>query len=173
VDVLNNLTIQQLLWLIPILFALHNMEEAPGMARWTKKLASRRIRPVSTPQFVIAVSLLTAVVLVFTLLAVFDNNGLWLVCVLEFQAIILLNAFVPHLLLFVRFRQYNPGLITAVLLNTPFSIYLFQRALAENLLNWTNIGILLLCAPVVMVLSIRLSLKIGEYTAQKLGFTVP
>jgi hypothetical protein len=82
--------------------------------------------------------------------------------VLGIQAILLFNAFVPHLATTIRFRMYSPGVITATLLTLPFSFYLFRRALNENMLNWNQFWILLGIAPIAMVIFAFISLQIGK-----------
>jgi hypothetical protein len=66
----------------------------------------------------------------------------------------------------IRFRIYSPGLVSALLITLPFSFYLFNRALAENLLTWNQFWILLALAPFVMVISALLSLKLGRVFAK-------
>jgi hypothetical protein len=73
-----------------------------------------------------------------------------------------LNVFFPHLLLAVRFQRYNPGLVTALFLTLPFSIYLFQRAFNENLLAPEEFWFLLVLSPLIMITSIFISLKLGR-----------
>ena len=61
-ELFNNIPFRALLWLVPVFFMLHNMEEAPSMESWSKRLPLK-VRPtVSTRQFVIAVTLLTLLV---------------------------------------------------------------------------------------------------------------
>jgi hypothetical protein len=82
--------------------------------------------------------------------------------VLGIQAILLFNAFVPHLATTIRFRMYSPGVVTAILITLPFSIYLFRRALHENMLTWNQFWILLGIAPFAMVIFALISLQIGK-----------
>jgi hypothetical protein len=62
----------------------------------------------------------------------------------------------------IRFRMYSPGVITAVLIMLPFSFYLFRRAFAENILNWTQFWVMLGIAPFAVILLAFLSLQIGK-----------
>jgi hypothetical protein len=78
------------------------------------------------------------------------------------QAILFFNAFVPHLVATIRFRLYSPGVVTAVLITIPFSIYLFQRAFAEQILTWKQFWLLLGIAPFAMVALAYVSLQIGK-----------
>ena len=81
---------------------------------------------------------------------------------LGIQAIMLVNAFIPHIATTIRFRLYSPGVITAVLITLPFSFYLFQRAFKENIMNWTQFWMLLGIAPLAVVIIASLSLQIGK-----------
>jgi hypothetical protein len=160
---LDSLSFAQILWLVPALFALHNLEEVPGMAAWSRRIDARTHPRVSTPQFVIAVTFLTLVALVATLAGVQDPRHGWGVnCILLIQAILWVNAFVPHVLATIRHRLYSPGLVTAVLVNIPFSFYLFYRALAEGYLSPEALVALLIMAPFAMAASSWLSLKLGD-----------
>lgn len=160
---LDNLSINQLLWLVPIFFALHNLEEAPFMEGWSKRL-SLHIHPiVTTRQFAIAVTLLTLAGFMITYYGVeYLHHSTGYLFVLAIQAILLFNAFIPHLGFVIRFRMYSPGVITAVVITIPFSIYLFRRAIHEDILSWHQFWILLAIAPFGMILFAYMSLQIGK-----------
>lgn len=78
------------------------------------------------------------------------------------QAILFVNAVIPHLAMTLRFRLYSPGVVTAILITIPFSIYLFQRAFAEQILTLEQFWLLLGIAPFAMVLLAFTSLQIGR-----------
>ena len=157
------MTFTQLLWLVPILFAIHNFEEAPFMASWIQKLPNSPIKPVTSPQFTIAVTLLTILGFVITFLGANSTPGsVGFLLILEIQAIMLVNAVVPHITATIRFRMYSPGVITAVFLNIPFSITLFYRATNEGFLTTNQLILLFVIAPFAMIALAGLSLKLGE-----------
>jgi uncharacterized protein with HXXEE motif len=162
-DFLDSLSFPRLLWLVPIFFALHNLEEAPFMEGWSKRLPLKIHPTVSTRQFVIAVTFLTLAGFLLTYFSVeFLANQTGYLIVLGIQAILLFNAFIPHIASTIRFRMYSPGVITAILITLPFSFYLFRRAQAENILTQTQFWILLGIAPFAMVIFAFLSLQIGK-----------
>ena len=66
------------------------------------------------------------------------------------QAILFVNAFVPHIVMTVKMKLYSPGLITAVLINIPFTIYLFTRAFNEHRITPGLMVMLFLAAPFAM-----------------------
>ena len=162
-DILNDIPFRVLLWLVPVFFMLHNIEEVPSMESWSIRLPLKIHPTVSTRQFVVAVTFLTlaSFLLTYVSLAWLPTSTGYLI-ILGMQAVMLVNAFVPHLMTTIRFRLYSPGVVTAMLITLPFSIYLFQRAFAERVLTWGQFGILLGIAPFAMVLMADLSLQIGK-----------
>jgi hypothetical protein len=160
---LNSLSFDRLLWLVPIFFAIHNLEEAPGMERWSKRLPLKVHPTVTTRQFVIAVTFLTLAGFLLTYFALeFMESPSSYLLILGIQAILLFNAFIPHIGTTIRFRMYSPGVITAVVITLPFSFYLFRRAFAENILTTNQFWILMGIAPFAMVIFAYLSLQIGK-----------
>lgn len=160
---LNSLSFDRLLWLVPIFLALHNLEEAPFMEAWSKKITLKVHPTVTTRQFVVAVTFLTVegVLLTYVGLEYLPKpTGYFLI--LGIQAIMLFNAFIPHIGSTIRFRMYSPGVITAVMINLPFSFYLFRRAFAENILTINQFWILLGIAPFATLIFAYLSLQIGK-----------
>jgi hypothetical protein len=162
-SLLNSLSFDRLLWLVPVLLAVHNLEEAPFMESWSKKLPFKFPFSITTRQFVIAVTFLTIAgfLLTYVALEYLENEAGYLI-ILGMQAILLFNAFVPHVATTVRFRLYSPGVVTAVLLIIPFSFYLFRRAFHENILNGNQLLILFGMAPFAVVIIAFLSLQIGK-----------
>ena len=160
---LNSLSFERLLWLIPIFFALHNLEEAPSMESWSKQLPLKIGPTVSTHQFVIAVTFLTLAVFLITYIALnFLQRSTAFLLLLGIQAILLFNAFVPHIVTTIRFRMYSPGVVTAVLFTLPFSLYVFRRSFSENILTPDQFWMLVGVAPFAMVLFAYISLQIGK-----------
>jgi hypothetical protein len=160
---LDSIPIDRLLWLVPVFFALHNLEEAPFMERWSKRLSLEIHPKVTTRQFALAVTFLTLAGFLLTYYALqFLGFPTGYILILGIQAILLLNAFIPHIATTIRFRMYSPGVITAVLFILPFSCYLFQRALEENLLTLTQFWILLGSAPLAMVIFALVALQLGK-----------
>jgi hypothetical protein len=142
---------------------LHNMEEAPFMESWSKRLPVKVHPPVSTRQFVVAVTFLTLAGFLLTYASLeWLSSPLGYLVILGMQAILFVNAFVPHLATTIRFRMYSPGLVTAILIIIPFSAYLFQRAFAERFLNWGQFWLLLGIAPFAMAVLAYVSLQIGK-----------
>jgi hypothetical protein len=160
---LDSIPFDRLLWLVPIFLTIHNIEEAPFMEGWSKRLPVKIHPTVSTRQFVIAVTFLTFAGFVLTYYAVeYLGNQTGYLIVLALQAILLFNAFIPHIASTIRFHMYSPGVVTAVLVTLPFSFYLFRRALSEHVMTWTHFWILLGIAPFAITILAFLSLQIGK-----------
>jgi hypothetical protein len=160
---LDSLPFERLLWLVPVFFLLHNLEEAPFMESWSRTLPIKIHPAVSTRQFTIAVTFLTLAGFLLTYLGIrFLSHPIGYVLILGLQAILLFNAFFPHIAASIRFRRYSPGVVTAVLITLPFSYYLFRRALDEPIINWNELWILFAVAPFAMVIFASLSLQIGK-----------
>lgn len=131
----QTLSFQRLLWGVPLCLAVHNVEEARRVGEFVG--LTRRINPWITleeRQFLaLATSMTLAAVVLASRAAADDERSTTLL--LWVQAGLFVNAFVPHLLLSVRLRRYTPGVATALLLNIPFTLYLFHRAFREGYLQ--------------------------------------
>ncbi|HSL29392.1 MAG TPA: HXXEE domain-containing protein [Anaerolineales bacterium] len=160
---LDSIPFERLLWLVPFFLAIHNLEEAPFMESWSKRLPLKLLLSITTRQFLIAVIFLTLAGFLLTYIALeYTEKQTGYLIILTIQAIILLNALIPHLASTLWFRLYSPGIVTALLVNIPFSFYLFHRALSEHILSWSQLWILLGIAPIGLVASALLSLQIGK-----------
>lgn len=160
---INSISFDSLLWWVPVLLAIHNLEEAPFMERWYKRLPIKLPLTITTRQFVIAVLLITLAGFVVTYFAVeYLANQTGCLIVLGIQAIMLFNAFIPHITTTIRFHMYSPGVITSALITLPFSFYLFRRAFNEDILTWKQFWIMLGMAPIAIVILTFLSLQIGK-----------
>ena len=166
-NLLDEISFARLLWGIPILLAIHNFEEAPFMEKWSKELPLPIHPAVSTQQFVWAVTLLTAAGFAITYFGINTTKqpiGVW--AVLEIQMIMLVNAIAPHLVVSLRFQKYNPGVVTALFLNIPFSVYLFQRAMQVGTMSWGVFCVLLAIAPFAAIVLILISLQFGKWVSR-------
>jgi hypothetical protein len=128
------------LWLVPLLLAIHNAEEALLFPRYLPLVLGRL--PEGWRALAGAVTLgqvgtaLALVTLIPLLLAVWafrrpdSDVPVWLLLLV--QATVLLNVLWHVATAVVVFNGYAPGLLTALLINLPFSIYLFRRAARER-----------------------------------------
>ena len=109
-----------ILWIIPLSFFIHNLEEAFQMPQYLANQFS--IRLITSQQFFIAISVLTIFVLliVFLYQLNFLSSIYWIIFI---QGAIFFNS-VQHIILFFIYRSYNPGVISAFFI-TLFSIFFF------------------------------------------------
>lgn len=139
---------RRVLWLVPLLLLLHNAEEAVFFPRYLPFVLARLptawravAGPVTSGQVWLALAIVTLVALGLTVWAQRhpeSHTALWLLLLL--QTSVLLNVLWHVAAAAVLFRGYAPGLVTALLLNLPFSIYLIRRAVREH---WFSRGALL------------------------------
>jgi len=117
-----------LITLLPVAFALHNLEETMGMEKWTHSLKSPLIGTVTTLQFGTAAAIFT--VLGFTIIPGRDfigNESVYFRIVAGFTGMLCLNVLFPHVLASLYYRRYAPGVFTAVLINLPLTLAILFR----------------------------------------------
>ena len=130
----------QALWLIPAALALHNAEEALMFPRYWPLVRSRLPESIQASAagfdpaaFRTALIWATLIPLAVVIWATWRGDSLvarW--SALAVQAVVAVNV-VSHLTAATLFlRGYSPGLLSALLVNAPVSIYLFRRAAHER-----------------------------------------
>jgi Protein of unknown function with HXXEE motif len=134
---------RSVVWLVPIFLAIHNAEEALFFPRYLPFVLYRLpagwqalIAPLTTGQVGAALGVVTAVAFVgawWSYQSPDNAVALWLVLLI--QATVLLNVVWHVAAAVVLFGGYAPGVVTAVLLNLPLSIYLLRRAARERWLG--------------------------------------
>jgi len=142
--------------LLPLVFALHNGEEALTIGRFLPEVkaqlpswAAAWAGDLTVPLYLTALSIVT-VLGVLAGLWVFLRPGsraaLWTLLLL--QAVLLLNAF-SHLMTAALVRGYAPGVATAAVINLPFSLYVFRIASREAWLTRSAFFALIPAAAIV------------------------
>ncbi len=142
-------SVHALIWLFLAAFMLHDFEEIIRIEPWYRKHRSaifskippklhKEIEPLSrmtSSQFAVAVCLEFIVFIPVTFLAA-EKGIYWLF--LAFNAILLLHVFM-HIAQALFLKMLVPGVVTAVLITLPYSVYLFYRLLIENLITFQSI----------------------------------
>lgn len=130
-------------WAVPALLALHNAEEAVTFPRYLPQV--RGHDPVFMRGFggsgsydtlyvaLLIVTIVPILVSVWSRVRPQSRAAFWWVMVM--QATVFLNVFAHIASAIAIFHGYGPGLLTALAINLPFSIYLFRRARAEKWLS--------------------------------------
>jgi len=128
--------------ILPIIFAIHNLEEwltidrfLPLVRRRAPDWAAPLLEGVHQEGFrdaLLIVTIVGVVIGLWALLRPHSQAALWTLLLL--LAVLLLNV-ASHLGSAVFLRGYSPGVASAVLLNLPFSVYVFRGALREGWLS--------------------------------------
>ncbi|WP_230739499.1 HXXEE domain-containing protein [Methanooceanicella nereidis] len=168
-DYLDGLSFRQVLWLIPVLFIIHDIEETPTIASYSQALSERlgflNIQPFTNEQAIFAMVLLIAIVLALTyMFAGSPKNGIGMIILLSIQCLIFVNA-ITHILSAIYLMDYTSGLVTAIMINIPFSIYLFNRALKEGRIDGKRFACSFIIGSVMYLPSVVIGIKAGEIIA--------
>jgi hypothetical protein len=172
---LDKLSYTSLQWLVFAFLALHNLEEGLTMRAYLPRISvlfsehapASLVSALPTPAEFYAA--LVGATLIPLLLIAFATNGRptqfksYLVALV--QALVCLNVFVPHVPAAFALGGYAPGLVTAVFINLPFSVYFFRRSLGESRVTRRGLLIMLFIALPLMLLSIRLLYALGASVA--------
>ncbi|MDT9723561.1 HXXEE domain-containing protein [Xylanibacillus composti] len=143
------ISIQSLIWLFLAAFMLHDFEEIIRIEPWFRKHRNvifarvpawfhKDLQPFSrmtSSQFAVAVCVEFVIFIPCTYLAA--EKGMYLMF-LGFNTVMLLHVF-THVGQALFVRMLTPGVITAVAVVLPYSLYLFYRLLNENLVSLSDI----------------------------------
>lgn len=169
------------LWVLPLSWAIHDIEEILTMVRWLQRheadldalvvrvpVAHRFIAaaPTTTREFVLAVGIVGIVFVGGTVLGMLDPHGIG-----RFVYATLLGGYCLHAIIHVAqaglVRGYAPGVVTAVVLIPPTAGYLYQRLFTAGLLTprlavlTAIVGVLLL-VPLLMFANTFASTMMSE-----------
>ena len=144
-----------MLWAVPAFLALHNVEEALTLRAAWPTLALRvpavarpvlaTLAPASYMWALVVLTLLALGVAAWASRRPGPAANWWLAAI---QATVALNV-LSHLGAVVMLRGYAPGIVSALLVNAPFSAYFFRRAVAER---WLAPGAMLATVPAAFLL---------------------
>lgn len=142
-----------LLWLVPILLTIHNLEEALLMPAFIERRNAsvpgpmrEILPPVTYRQFLTALIIITIIPYLIALLWLGRRWALY--ALLGLQVVMLINV-LAHTLMALFLRGYAPGLATAILINLPFSLYLLRRAVKDR---WISLRAAALMFPVGLLI---------------------
>ena len=149
------LNVQTLIWLFPIAFVLHDLEEIIMVERWMdknrhviydklpKKIADKVIKQfsMSTEQFSVAVFVIFIFVSSSTYMASqYINDGP--LGNMYFFTIMLLIFFIHvfiHVGQSIILRSITPGVITSIVIIFPYSIIMFSSLFENQMITWNTI----------------------------------
>ena len=150
----SGLSRNAVLALIAVTLALHDGEEYLAFPRFLQSLSGQGSGWLPAPALQhssanLQIALILAAVLpsIFIIWAIVRPRHWLLLAALLVEAVLLVNAF-SHMLAAALLGRYVPGLITAVLVNLPFGLYVFRRAVREGWIRrhraWQLIGVAVL-----------------------------
>jgi hypothetical protein len=165
---LNKISLINLMWILPLLASLHNLEELMTMGAfwrdnlWIQSLPFYNLIQSTDLQFAVSVTILTIIVVLITYFAVKNpQKGKLMDLFVLILLLIFVNAFI-HLIQALLFISYVPGLITGLLLIVPYSLILICRIFQEELINKAGFILMLLLALILQIPLIITALWIGK-----------
>lgn len=149
--------------LVPLLFIIHNCEEALTMAEWSHKFPEFIHPVVTSVQFSVAVAILSVIGIMVTIIAKHVFDGKYFVNIMcGFSAILFMNAFFPHIIATIYFKMYSPGVLTSIFLYLPFCSYVFYKVLRNNIIGRKNFILSSVIGTISGVLLAKFALLIGQ-----------
>ena len=124
-----------ILWLVPIAYFIHIIEETPRFVPWAKRYFSA---PSTFAQFVLGNVIFMGYVLIAVFLATFYPREWTLVLGLSTAAWIFSN-FLIHASLTLYTGEYSHGVVTASALYAPVSVYIYATFLGSGILSNADI----------------------------------
>lgn len=137
-------------FILSLIFVLHNAEEYISFDRMSK------IIPMKKWSFLFSIALLSALVVLFAASEVFAGANIVVLFAL------LINS-LQHCLLSIWHKKMVAGIYTALFLMLPFSVFYFIRLCELGIINYGNFLAYLAVSPVIMVISIVGTLRLGDY----------
>ena len=141
----DRLPYRWLQWLVALFLALHNLEEALTMAAFLPQIR-QLLSGLVSPQGLAAThdlswfysslpwaTLLPAAVVWVATTGRPSRAKAWAVAFV--QSLMLANVVIPHVVAAAVVGGYVPGLVTAVGINLPYSIYFLRRTVREGALG--------------------------------------
>lgn len=132
------------LTLIAVSLAIHNAEEYFAFPLFLRSLGPQLSKWLPAPALQhsmtnLHIALILAAVLpgLFILWAILSPRQWLLIAALLVEAVLLVNALF-HMFAAVLRGGYVPGLVTAALINLPFGLYVFRRAVGDK---WTRASV--------------------------------
>ena len=169
---------QVIVWLLPIVFMVHDFEEIIFFKSWITKnspylkkrfpsLAKRllpRIEALSVPAFTVAVFEEFVLLSIITFTAFyFDYYSIWLAVFMAFFIHLLI-----HIIQWIVLKRYIPSIITAILA-LPYCIWGFIIVLRSHLFTASVIILLSLAGVLFMILNLLFAHILAEKFDKKIS----
>lgn len=131
---LKTLTFKQAIWLLPIVYIIHFLEELPHFSIWATKFIGE---PYTSVEFIAENIVLWTLLILFILITIFFNRRLRKVGVIVILSVAVgffINM-IFHAVFTLKTGVYSPGTVTACLFFVPTSFYIYYLAQKEGLLT--------------------------------------
>jgi hypothetical protein len=158
----TDMNFRNLVWLFPIVVALHDAEEAIWFPAWSKRVG-RWHAGVTPGVFRFAAGVLTVLAFMVTWASeVSGKQTIWTYLAFGYMATMLANVVIPHIAVTVALRSYMPGVVTAVVLNLPVLSLLVVLALREGYVSGWKAAAYSVSMAALLLLSIPALFKLGR-----------
>jgi hypothetical protein len=160
------LSVNLVIWVFPLAFLVHDLEEIVTMERFRRENRERfpkflrNIATITTRQFTLAVGALLALTLLASYLATRSPRQMDLFT-------IGLAIFFGHIGQSLFLRTYTPGVVTALLVVLPYSLYGFHRLSTASLLDGTSFTTLVLIGALLFVPLILATSQLGKLLTRR------
>ena len=144
-----------ILWLVPVAYFIHILEESPRFVPWAKKYLGA---PETFGQFIIGNVIFMVYVLVSVFLAIFYPSQWTLIIGLATAAWIFSN-FLIHASYTLYTGEYSPGVVTASAIYAPVSLYIYYSLWASGIVNTLDIILSILIGFAVMYVPTLIQIK--------------
>lgn len=176
----NRQKLARVLWLLPLIFIIHDGEELLTMRGWianhqqeldqlarTSDIAAEMIRslPTTTSQVAVAIGFILLLFVVVTLGASLSNKrGFWLYAYAGLLGVLFLHVF-THIGQAIFIGGYTPGVIGAVVAIIPGALYIYKRLFEAQLLTLKSAAVAALIGFALFVPGAMLAHQIGRLLA--------
>ena len=124
-----------ILWLVPVAYFVHILEESPRFVPWAKKYLGA---PETFAQFALGNVIFMAYVIISVFLATIYPSEWTLVLGLSTAAWIFSN-FLIHAYYTLSTGEYSPGVVTAGAVYVPVSLYIYANFVGSGTINTLDI----------------------------------
>ncbi|MBJ6364080.1 HXXEE domain-containing protein [Paenibacillus sp. GCM10012307] len=139
------MTFNFVFWLPYVVLLIHTIEEIPGFSKW----ATRHFAPMTAQRHVmLQVGIILVVLLVSYQASTQGNHRLWIILAAAFQLHLGINA-VFHVVTTIIYKEYSPGLLTAVTLSIPATLYFFHEICTSGKISSTELVLSLLAGTII------------------------
>lgn len=144
-----------LVWLFPIIFAIHDFEEIIVVEKWITKNKQDLVHKLpkraknffeknfamKTDQFSIVVFAEFIIISLATLFVFLNGfTGFYKWFYLGLFAVLFLHSF-THIGQAILLRRYTPGVITSIFLLIPYGLWFYKVVLHKNMISYSDIWI--------------------------------